>query len=223
MSRPTEINRDLVEFVQTHLKNNPRNENYYKMISGVDYNALEPGLVKDRIVSSERTADYYALRLRDFGSVEAWHEARSEQIADIFGAAGPGVFVEPPFYVDYGYNVMVGKNFYTNFNTTFLDCSLITIGDNVMFGPNVTLTTASHPLDIKHRNAGVEFAKPITIGNNVWVGANAVVLPGVTIGDGAVLAAGAVVARDVPANTLVGGVPARKMKEIEQNEAAEAA
>ncbi|MCW7551245.1 sugar O-acetyltransferase [Endozoicomonas gorgoniicola] len=116
------------------------------------------------------------------------------------------------FSCDYGYNIEVGKNFYMNFNGVILDCGKVVIGDNVMIGPNVTLCTAGHPLDIKTRNTGEEFAKPVTIGNNVWIGANVLVLPGVTLHDGAVVGGGSVVTKDVPADCVVVGSPARVVR-----------
>lgn len=216
--RPQAIDESLVAWVQQNLKGPPRNENYYKMISGVPYSAMEPGITRDRLISSERTADYYALRTRDFDAIEEFETAREEFIHSIFGSVGEGAFVEPPFYVDYGYNIKVGKNFYANFGATFLDCSIIRIGNCVMLGPNVSIITAEHPLEAGPRTEGVELARPVTIGNNVWIGSNAVILPGVTIGDNAVIAAGAVVSRDVGESMLVGGVPARPMKKIVNEE-----
>ncbi|KAM9886834.1 hypothetical protein OXX79_013968 [Metschnikowia pulcherrima] len=132
----------------------------------------------------------------------------------IFGSIQPDVFIEPPFFVDYGFNVKLGKGFYGNFNLTFLDCTLIVIGDNVLVGPNCCFTTATHPTDPTQRLSGLEYAKPIYIGNNVWVGAGVNVMPGVTVGEGAVIGSGSVVTKDVPANTVVVGVPAKVVKHL---------
>uniref|UniRef100_A0A7S2HUQ1 Maltose/galactoside acetyltransferase domain-containing protein n=1 Tax=Helicotheca tamesis TaxID=374047 RepID=A0A7S2HUQ1_9STRA len=121
--------------------------------------------------------------------------------------------IEPPFYVDYGVNIHIGRNFYANFNCTMLDCATITIGDNVFLGPGVQLYTATHPLDAMERRT-TEFAKPIEIGNDVWIGGCAVVLPGVRIGNGVVVGAGAVVTKDVEDDVVVAGVPARVVKRL---------
>ncbi|MFV0287855.1 MAG: sugar O-acetyltransferase, partial [Mycoplasmatales bacterium] len=120
--------------------------------------------------------------------------------------------IQPPFYCDYGYNIEVGKNFFANFNNTFLDVCPIKIGDNCMFAPNVRLYTATHPLDPTERNSGLELGKPITIGNNVWLGGDCVVCPGVNIGDNVVAGAGSVITKDVEANVVVAGNPAKVIR-----------
>jgi acetyltransferase-like isoleucine patch superfamily enzyme len=114
--------------------------------------------------------------------------------------------IEQPFYCDYGYNIEIGENFYTNHNVVILDCAKVTFGDNVFVAPNCGFYTAGHPLDAETRNKGLENAKPITIGNNVWLGAGCSVLPGVTIGDNAVIGAGSVVTKDIPAHVLALGI-----------------
>ena len=123
-------------------------------------------------------------------------------------------WIEPSFYCDYGYNIKLGKGFYANHGLVILDTARINIGDNVMCGPGVLMSTATHPLDAVERQKGIEAAHPITIGNNVWIGMGAKILDGVTIGDNAVIAAGAVVNRDVAANTLVAGVPATFIRDL---------
>jgi len=130
--------------------------------------------------------------------------------------AGERLCIEQPFHCDYGANIEVGDNFYANFNLTILDANKVVIGDNVFIAPNVGLHTSGHPLDAKRRNAGLEYAKPITIGHNVWIGAGVNVMPGVSIGDNSVIGAGSVVTRDVPANVVAGGVPCRVMRGIEE-------
>lgn len=122
--------------------------------------------------------------------------------------------IQPPFYCDYGVNIYVGVNFYANFNNVFLDVCPITIGDNCMFGPDVKLYTATHPLDPTERNSGLEYAKPITIGDNVWIGGNSTVVPGVNVGNNVVIAAGSVVTKDVPDNVVFGGNPGKILKQI---------
>lgn len=213
--QPTEINKTLVQYAYQNLQNLPRGEEYEKMILSMPYNCWDPKLVMARNVSHEMALDYGNIRLKDYDyNTERHGEARVRYLGTIFGKIEPDMFIEPPFYVDYGCNVTIGKGFYGNFNITFLDCTLITIGDNVIVGPNVCFTTATHPTDPAQRLAGVEYASPITIGNNVWFGCNISVLPGVTIGDGAVIGAGSVVNKDVPANTVVAGVPARVIKDM---------
>lgn len=131
----------------------------------------------------------------------------------LFGAYA-GAWIEPDFYCDYGYNISTGKNFYANHGLVILDAAPVTFGDDVMLAPGVLISTATHPLDpIKRRN-GIETARPISIGNNVWIGMGAKILDGVTIGDNAVVAAGAVVNKDVAANTLVAGVPIKLVRTL---------
>lgn len=123
-------------------------------------------------------------------------------------------WIEPHFYCDYGYNIHLGKQFYANHGCVILDGAKVTIGDDVMLAPGVLISTATHPLHAEKRKKGIESAHPITIGNGVWIGMGAKILPGVTIGDNAVIAAGAVVNKNVLANTVVGGVPATFIKQI---------
>lgn len=143
--------------------------------------------------------------------------SRNVLLGELFGAVPVNCTIEPPFFCDYGTNIKLGKNVYMNFNCILLDCNVIEIGDNVMIAPNVQIYTAYHPLDATGRNSGSELAAPIKIGKNVWLGGNSTILPGVTIGDNAVIGAGSVVTRDVPENGLVVGNPAKLLKLIEQN------
>ncbi|BFU60692.1 galactoside O-acetyltransferase [Rodentibacter sp. JRC1] len=136
----------------------------------------------------------------------------------LFGQADETTSVNEPFHCDYGVNIKVGKNFFANYHCVMLDNGGITIGDNVMFAPNVSLYTVGHPLDTDLRNEGWEQAKPITIGNNVWIGGNVVILPGVTIGDNVVVGAGSVVTKDLPSNVLALGNPCRVVREITEQD-----
>lgn len=125
-------------------------------------------------------------------------------------------YLEPPFRCDYGSNIKVGKNFYTNFNCVILDVNTVTIGDNVLFAPNVQIYTAGHPLDVKGRvEDAIEFGYPITIGDNVWLGGGVIVCPGVNIGENTVIGAGSVVTKDIPANVVAAGNPCRVIRAIE--------
>ncbi|RLQ91277.1 maltose acetyltransferase domain-containing protein [Planomicrobium sp. Y74] len=136
-------------------------------------------------------------------------------LKELIGSTGDKFYVEPNIRCDYGYNIHIGENFYANFDTCLLDVCEIRFGDNCQLGPGVHIYTATHPLHPDERNAGKEFGKPVLIGNNVWIGGRAVINPGVTVGDNAIIASGAVVVKDVPANSVVGGNPARIIKEIE--------
>ena len=178
-----------------------------KMIAGKLYFAGDPELSADRKDAR--------VKLRAINQ-ETNKKKREAFVKDAFGGTKNRVYVEPTISFDYGYNIFVGENFYCNFHNVFLDICPITIGDNCLFGPNVQLYTASHPLEPGKRNSGQEFGKPITIGNNVWIGGSSVVIPGVTLGDNVVVAAGAVVTKSFPDNVVVGGNPAKIIKTIEE-------
>lgn len=122
--------------------------------------------------------------------------------------------IQPPFFCDYGVNIIAGENLFMNFNCVVLDCALVTIGNNVQFGPNVQIYTATHPLIASERIKGPELAKPITIGDNVWIGGGAIICPGVNIGENTTIGSGAVVTKDVPANVFAAGNPCRVIKNI---------
>lgn len=219
MSVNTEINQELVDWAFANLNNLPETEEYKKMISSVMYNCFDKELWMRRNLAHELAADYVNIRMKDHNfSFKEHHEARFEYLSKIFGSIQPNIVLEPPFFVDYGFNIKIGKNFYGNFNLTFLDCTLITIGDNVLMAPGCTLTTATHPTDPTERLNGLEYAMPITIGNNVWLGCNVTVLPGVTIGDGVVIGSDSVVTKDIPANTVAVGSPAKVIKQLKPAE-----
>lgn len=132
----------------------------------------------------------------------------------LFGSTGTYIYATPPVYVDFGRHVHIGENFYANTGCVFLDTTTITIGENVMLAPRVGLYTAGHPIDSDIRISDLEFALPITIKDNVWIGANAIVLPGVTIGKNSIIGAGAVVNKDIPENVIAAGNPAKIIREI---------
>ncbi|WPK26403.1 hypothetical protein PUMCH_003756 [Australozyma saopauloensis] len=211
----TELNPERIAWARENLKNLPEGDAYDQMISGVAYDYTDSNLYMRRLTVHEMTDDYRLLRFRDSNFDVTMHRARRNKFLErILGKMDKSTFIEPPFFVDYGSNISVGKNFYANFNTTFLDCSLITFGDNVLIGPNCSFITVTHPTDPTERAKGLEFAKPINIGSRTWFGANVTVMPGVTIGDGAVCAAGTVITKDVPANTVVMGVPAKVVEHM---------
>lgn len=141
-------------------------------------------------------------------------EARKELIQTIFGTVGDEVHVEPGLRVDYGENIHVGENFYANFNSVLLDVCPIHIGRNVMLGPRVSLVTPEHPINPVERNSGLEFGRPITIGDNCWLGADVTVIGGVTLGDNVVVGAGSVVTKSFDDNVVIAGNPARVIKEV---------
>jgi maltose O-acetyltransferase len=178
-----------------------------KMLAGEMYNAGDETLCKDRENARRMTRIYNQ-------SLETEEEKRIKLLKELLGSAGEDIYMEPNIRFDYGYNTHVGEYFYANFDCTILDVCEVRIGDNCMMGPGVHIYTAMHPLDPTERNSGREYAKPVTIGDNVWIGGAAVINPGVTIGDNAVIASGAVVTKDVPADTVVGGNPAKVIKQL---------
>ncbi len=137
-----------------------------------------------------------------------------ELITDLLGGTGKNCTVCQPFQVDYGSNIFVGDNFFANYNCMILDVGRVTIGDNVMLAPNVAIYTAGHPVHHEARNSHYEYGIPVTIGSNVWVGGNSVILPGVTVGDNTVIGAGSVVTKDIPSGVIAAGNPCRVIREI---------
>lgn len=195
----------------------------HMMIDGKPYNCNEPLLLNMREAAhdlvkeynkSERTPEerkhILGMLLSTPNENDGEHHASSSSSAE---PSYPDITIEPPFYVDYGTNISVGRNFYANFNCTMLDCAKITIGDNVFLAPGAQLYTATHPLDAIERRS-TECALPISIGDDVWIGGCAIVLPGVTIGSRVVVAAGSVVTKDVEDDVVVAGVPARVIKKL---------
>ncbi|HEA4111049.1 TPA: chorismate mutase [Enterococcus faecium] len=178
-----------------------------KMIAGELYFANDPELVADRMFARSQS--------QIINQAES-AELRSQLLKETFVRTGKKIYMEPVINFDYGYNIFVGENFYANFNCTFLDVSTIEIGDNCMFAPNVQLYTATHPLHPVKRNSGLEYAKPIKIGNNVWLGGGVIVTPGVTLGDNVVVGAGSVVTKSFPDNVVIAGNPARIIKTVEE-------
>lgn len=179
------------------------------MIAGEMYSPADESCARGRAWAREFSKLYNATDSNEL-------EKRDSLLRQYLGSVGKNCYMEAPFCCDYASNIHVGDNFYCNFDCLFLDSAPIRIGDNVMLGPGVHIYTPCHPLDAATRNSGMEFAKAVNIGNDVWIGGRAVICPGVNIGNGAVVGAGAVVTKDVPPNTVVAGNPARVIRVIEQ-------
>lgn len=182
-----------------------------KMIAGELYFSADPELIADRKEAR--------LKLNQINQ-EADASLRSLLLAEAFGASDGRPYLEPNVRFDYGYNISVGKQFYANFDCTFLDVCPIEFGDNCMLGPGCQILTPTHPLHPVKRNSGLEGGKPIKVGNNAWFGGNVTILPGVTLGDNVVVAAGAVVTKSFGDNVVLAGNPAKVIKEIELEESA---
>ena len=179
-----------------------------KMLAGELYNAQDPQLVAERRRARDLLRALNASRHEE-------RDARLGIIRELMGAAGEGVWIEPPFFCDYGGNIRLGDRVFFNFNCVVLDVARVTIGSDTMFGPAVQIYTATHPMDFQERRAGLEAGKPVTIGSDVWVGGGAIILPGVTIGHRSVIGAGSVVTRDVPDGVFAAGNPCRVVRLLE--------
>ena len=180
-----------------------------KMLAGELYEAWDPLLIEERKAARSMTRQINA-------TTEDEIEERTALIKQLFGSTGESLMIETPFHCDYGYNIHVGENFYANFDLVILDDCEIRIGKNCFIAPKVGIYTATHPIQAQARVAGPEYSKPVVIGDNVWIGAGAIINPGVTIGDNVVVASGAVVTKSVPSDVVVGGNPARIIKTIEK-------
>ncbi|MFK3982968.1 sugar O-acetyltransferase [Micromonospora sp. NPDC050397] len=178
-----------------------------RMLAGDLYLADDPEIVSDARRSARLMERFNTSETDD-------PEHRRRLLAELLGSIGDGVGVRPPFYCDFGYHISIGAGTFVNYGAVLLDVAPITIGADVQIGPNVQLLTPTHPTEPEPRRAKWEAAKPITIGDNVWLGAGAIVLAGVTIGENTVVGAGAVVTRDLPANVVALGNPARPTRHL---------
>lgn len=179
-----------------------------KAAAGLLYDANhDPALLAQRQAAKELVFDINHTHPREV-------EARNALLRRLLGRTGSTFVIESPFHCDYGFNIEVGENFYANVGLVILDGAAVTIGDNVFIAPGVGIHTAGHPVDMARRNQGLEYARPITIGDNVWIGAAVQILPGVNIGAGSVIGAGTLVRHDVPANVVYAGNPGRVVREV---------
>ena len=178
-----------------------------RMLANLPYQAWMDGLEEERIENRKRIYEYNNL------PPEQW-DRKAELLKNILGKTGENVHINAPFHCDYGYNIEVGDNFFANYNLIILDVAKVRIGDNAQIAPNVSIYTAGHPIHPDSRNSGYEYGIDVTIGDNVWIGGNAVIMPGVTIGDNVVIGAGSVVTKDLPDNVIAAGNPCRIIREI---------
>ena len=178
-----------------------------KMLAGKAYQAGDKELSQDRLRAREIVFEFNNLPPKQI-------KQRKNLTKNLFGKTATMFYIEPPFRCDYGYNIEIGDHFYSNFNLTILDCAKVTIGSHVFVGPNVSIYTAGHPLHSHLRNQEYEWAQPIVIGDNVWLGGNVVINPGVTIGSNAVVGSGSVVTKNIPDNVFAAGNPCKVIREI---------
>lgn len=181
------------------------------MLSGILYNSRDKELVDDAMRSRKLT------RLFN-NTTEEQYSYRSQLLKELFGSTGENIFIEPPFRCDYGSNTYIGENFYANFDCIILDVAEVHIGKNCLFGPRVCIYTPIHPYDAEIRAMGIETAKPVTIGDNVWIGGNAVINPGVKTGNNVIIGSGSVVTKNIPDNVIAAGNPCRVIRPITEED-----
>ncbi|KAL6854869.1 hypothetical protein ACO1O0_006002 [Amphichorda felina] len=229
----TEKDPATIEFAKK-LENTPWCDDYEKMISGVLYDCLAPELVQGRF-RARRMMHKYNAYFPDDATPDSLVADRTAMLKQMMGRVGSGSFIEPPINIDYGCNISIGENFYSNFkyasphpllekcmswltgtpSLVILDCGIVTIGNRVLFGPFVSIFAATHETGVQSRRDGVEYAKPVTIGDDCWIGGNTTIMPGVTIGKGCTIGAGSVVTKDIPDFSVAIGSPAKVVKKVE--------
>lgn len=182
-----------------------------RMLAGLPYKAWLDGLSEERMACRRK--------LHAFNLLPPDEEEQAQRLLlELLGKTGRDPWINAPFHCDYGWNIEVGDNFFANYNLTILDVGKVTIGGNVQFAPNVSIYTAGHPLHPDSRNSGYEYGLPVTIGDNVWIGGNVVLLPGVTVGSNSVIGAGSVVSRDIPEWVVAVGSPCRVVRRITEED-----
>lgn len=182
-----------------------------RMLAGLPYKPWLDGLAEDQLACKSLLFQLNNLPPED-------EDTREKLFRKILSKCGKDSWLESPFRCDYGYNIEVGDNFYGNYNLTILDIAKVTIGNNVMIAPNVSIYSVNHPLHPDSRNTGYETGRPVSIGNNVWIGGSVVITPGVTIGDNCVIGAGSVVTKSIPPRSLAAGNPCRILREITEDD-----
>lgn len=187
-------------------------DNISRMKDGLIYDPGDEKIMTEQAKCLELLYDFNAARPSEY-------EKRQSLMKKMFGAVGENCYIEPPLHANWaGKHVFMGDGVYANFNLTLVDDGNIFIGNKVMFGPNVTLATANHPIDPELRERALQYNKEIRIGNNVWIGAGSVIVPGITIGDNSVIGAGSIVTKDIPANVVAVGNPCRVLREISERD-----
>ncbi|PXW71720.1 maltose O-acetyltransferase [Alteromonas sp. I10] len=182
-----------------------------RMLAGKLYLPFDSELASDNKKARELT--------RQFNTTEGkGGEFRKSILKELFKKTGNNLYIEPPFRTDYGCHTSIGENFYANYDCIIIDVCPVNIGNNVFFGPRVCIYTATHPIDATVRNSLIEYGKPVTIGNDVWIGGNTVVNPGVTIGSNVVIGSGSVVVKSIPDNVIAAGNPAKVIREISDSD-----
>ena len=195
----------LLSMEETPSEDSPEAQVWDDMVSGREYDATHPYLLERLNAIKDRIWEYNKLR-------PSMLKERNELLRGLLGKSDGDTFINQPFYCDYGSNIRVGRRFFANFNFTVLDEALVTIGDDCFIGPNVSIYTACHSTDPIERNSRREWAKPVTIGDNVWIGGSVTILPGVTIGSNVTIGAGSVVVKDIPDGCVAVGNPCRVLK-----------
>lgn len=182
-----------------------------RMLKNLPYKAWLDGLSEERLENKKK--------IYEFNRCEPEQMQRSQELLkQILGKTGENVWIEAPFHCDYGYNIEVGENFFANYNLVILDVGKVRIGKNAQFAPNVAIYTAGHPIHPDSRNSGYEYGIDVTIGDNVWLGGNTVVMPGVHIGNNVVIGGGSVVTKDIPDNVIAVGNPCRVLRKITEDD-----